>query len=367
MMRTKNLLLGSLLLAFTLFSCEPNDETKTNAESGVVVTSQNKSVIDEIIKQGYRLEDIVETPEFYLVQGDIMFSKNIEDYSHSDPEERHAYTNNLLSSSFTVVTVAIDPSINTAGVDNWTSALNAAMTEWSNVPGTSIRFVLYSGSNPDILVKSDNNVLGNNVIASAGFPANGKAYNQILINLDFNSNMTVSESTKKYNLVHELGHCIGFRHTNWELLGESAGGIGANYIPNTPTQDSNSVMNGGTALYSWNGFSSYDSYAVKYLYPGFACNLRLEGPHESCAFDVDNNPIQYNVYLVSTGSAVTNGWSISGNSLEIVATYARYCKVRVKSNNTTWPATGVVTMETSDCTVTYPVSLGNCINYDYQD
>lgn len=367
-MNAKKIILCSLLLASIFFSCEQNDDSKIESEkNGLVVTKENEAVINKILKQGFSRESIVETPEFFLVQGDMMFSKKIEDYNNDSDNQRHASTNNLLSNFFTVVTVSVDPSVNGAAPDNWHTAISDAMSEWSNVTGCAIRFVNYYGNNPDILIKSDNNTLPNNVIASAGFPANGKAYHEVLINLDFYGNTNVSESTKKYNMVHELGHCIGFRHTNWDVNGEGTAGVGANYIPNTPSQDPNSVMNGGTALNSWNDFSTYDRYAVKYLYRGFACNLRMEGPDGSCAFDVDNSPIWYNVYLVSTGASSSNTWSISGNSLEIIETYANHCKIRVKSNNTTWPATGIVTLETADCTATYSVSLGNCINYDYRD
>jgi len=367
-MNAKKIILFSLLLAASFISCEQNDDSNVAPGKSTAQETVNVNpVIAELVKQGFSRESIVETPEFFLVQGDMMFSKDIKDYpAHSD-EHRHAATNNLVSYLFTVITVSVDPSVNVANPDNWNTAISAAMTEWSGVTGCAIRFVNYYGSNPDIVIKSDNGLLPNNVIASAGFPSNGKAYSEVLINLDFNNNMNVSESTKKYNMVHELGHCIGFRHTNWDALGEGTAGVGANLIPNTPSQDPSSVMNGMTALNSWNNFSSYDRYAVKYLYPGFACNYRLEGPNGSCAFDVDGSPIWYNVYLVSTGAASSNTWSISGNSLEIIESYANHCKIRVKSNNTVWPATGIVTMESQDCTVTYSVSLGNCINYDYRD
>lgn len=66
-------------------------------------------------------------------------------------------------------------------------------------------------------------------------------------------------------MVHELGHCIGFRHTNWLSRGEAE--MNAIHITGTPLgQDPNSVMNGGTASYTWNGFSNYDIKAAQYLY-----------------------------------------------------------------------------------------------------
>lgn len=92
---------------------------------------------------------------------------------------------------------------------------------------------------------------------------NGKPGSSIRINLDYNNNKIIPRLQKIYNMVHELGHCFGLRHTNWKSIGES----GANHIDGTPTSDPNSIMNGGTAESSWNGFSENDRHAIWTLYP----------------------------------------------------------------------------------------------------
>ena len=66
-------------------------------------------------------------------------------------------------------------------------------------------------------------------------------------------------------MTHELGHTLGFRHTNWSALGESVSPWGAGQIPNTPTSDAASVMNGQT-IPAWNGFSAYDEKAAIWMY-----------------------------------------------------------------------------------------------------
>lgn len=112
------------------------------------------------------------------------------------------------------------------------------------------------------------------VLASASFPnRRGTAGRTITVNT---VNYGLSTSEKRFVMVHEMGHCIGFRHTNWfdrnsdgnqtTNDSEGVGSIGANHIPGTPTGlDPNSVMN--AIVDSWNGFGNNDKTAVQYLYP----------------------------------------------------------------------------------------------------
>lgn len=354
-----------LLIACTLFSC---DNSEIESSDNETLVNQDSPVVKKLLAKGYKIENIQETKDFYLVEGDLMFSKKIEDYRSST--NRHASTNNLVTPEFRVVTVFFDTSIAQSGVDDWSGAIIAAMSNWSNLSGTSIKFVrVFSGA--DIIIKSDYGLLPNNVIAAAGFPySNGKAYSIIDINLDFNSNQNVSLNTKIYNVVHELGHCIGLRHTNWESEGyyDQNGiliGGGTNLIPNTPSQDPNSVMNSGTALYSWNGFSTYDVIAVNYLYPPLSCNTRLIGPNENqCAFDVFGDPMDYTIEVAGAKQTTTDDgstWQVSGNSFDIIGSTSSLCKIKVKANNTSWPATATITKTTTaGCITTYNVSLNNC-------
>jgi hypothetical protein len=365
-MKIKKIIL-SLLAVCAMFSCE-NDESVSTADASANLDVKDSPVVQKLINMGYKAEDIKETKDFYLAEGDIMFSKNINDYPKNETS-RHASSNNLVATQYRIVTVYIDSSVSQSGVDNWSSAIESAMNKWTVLSGNSIAFVrIYEPA--DIIIKSDYGSLPSDVIAAAGFPlTSGKAYQEIKINLDFYNNQTISESTKTYNMVHEFGHCIGLRHTNWEnegLYDQYGNLIGANYIPNTPNQDPNSVMNSGTALYSWNGFSTYDVTAVNFLYPQLSCNVRLVGPAEGkCAYNAGGDIVNYNIYTIGIKQLNSDNnnptWQLSGNSLQIVGTYGTYCKVGIKANNTTWPATGVLTRTSSSgCVTNYNISLNNC-------
>lgn len=266
------LLLSVMIMAI---SCSQDDTVLEQMEqTEFVINDQNKEVVNRLLDLGYNLSEIKELNDFFLVEGDILYSKDIKDYPDTKNEGanlRHAHTDNLVYPTNLRITVRVDASIPTSVTDDWRTAVQSAIADWNGIANCGVFFEFTNGNNANITVKSDNNQLENRTIASAGFPTDGIPFNAILVNLDFNGDMDVSEAGKRYNMVHELGHTIGFRHTNWDTRGETSSD-GANLIPGTPDQDPNSVMNGGTALSTWVGFSDFDQISARYLYP-FAAQL----------------------------------------------------------------------------------------------
>ncbi len=91
-----------------------------------------------------------------------------------------------------------------------------------------------------------------NWVARATLPTgNGSGY--LEINPRFND---MAANQKLFAMAHEMGHNIGFWHTD-----QTTGTL----IPGTPVTDANSVMN--SFVLPWNGFTNYDIIAVRYLYP----------------------------------------------------------------------------------------------------
>jgi hypothetical protein len=151
----------------------------------------------------------------------------------------------------------------------WSTALNAAISRY-NALGLTITFSrVTSGANISIVNGSGS------FLASAGFPtSSGNPYNQVILN-----NSAVSgqpQNTVASILAHEIGHCIGFRHTDYfnrsiscggSAVNEGSAGVGAINIPGTPT---------GTSANSWmlscigsgqnRPFNSADVIALNYLY-----------------------------------------------------------------------------------------------------
>jgi len=82
------------------------------------------------------------------------------------------------------------------------------------------------------------------VLGSAGFPTNGNPFGTISMSGIIISNFGWSIDALATVMAHEMGHCIGFRHTDYfdrsiscggNTANEGDGGVGANHIPGTPT------------------------------------------------------------------------------------------------------------------------------------
>ncbi len=253
------------------------DEVSLQKNTATPVIAE--SVRTEIRTLGFRDSAVVELKDYYLVEGDVLLPKSLFGAKSGRKDQYRA--NNIVDLNNNNISVVIDASMPTSGVDVWHHAIRRAVDHWNVVQGCRINLGVTGNATGNIVVRNDNGQLPNGTIAAAAYPANGTAGTEILVNVDFNANMTVSDGTKIYNIVHELGHCIGFRHSNWQARGESINPEGAVLIAGTLTSDANSVMNGGTALNTWAGFSTGDRTAAQTLYPTApACTFNpiIEGP-----------------------------------------------------------------------------------------
>lgn len=247
-----------------------------------------ESVLAQIGQLGFSTSNVFKA-EFngkkgYVVEFDIFLTD--EDISSllntpGGASVEHYHTFNLVKGLPRVIKVGIDPVFSASTVTAFRNAL--AMYNAENLTLTFVETpVTVSGgkrrtlvSDANILISSFSERPRNGFITlgraagfptSSGDPANGFALNTYWID---NFRPSIEELTGV--MAHEIGHTIGFRHTDYatrESCGsinpEGAGTVGAVYIPGSPTgSDASSLMQAcGPARV----LNANDKAALNYLY-----------------------------------------------------------------------------------------------------
>ncbi|MEI6947233.1 M57 family metalloprotease [Paraflavisolibacter sp. H34] len=134
----------------------------------------------------------------------------------------------------------------------WLTALDKAIANW-NATGSRV-YMTRINTTTGATTKVTTTYSVSSTVATGGYPDYyGNPGNRMVINTYKNS---LADAMKVFAITHELGHIIGFSHTN-SATGE--------WIEGTPDTDSKSVMN--AVCLSWTGFTTYDLKAVKTVYP----------------------------------------------------------------------------------------------------
>lgn len=260
---------ATALVLFGLNSCAKKQD-ETNLTQGLPNEIQSK-----IIKLGFNPENAFEADGGYIVEGDIFLSKqDLDGATLSDAanlmiaDEEQYRTFNLVTGTPRTITITTSGSNFTTGLNN---AINAAITRYNNenLGLTFVRGGNNGGGNINIRV-----VNTGQYIASAGFPSNGNPYPEIKYARNYN-NYSLGFMTTV--IAHEIGHCIGFRHTDYMNRAYSCGsggnegqetsGVGAVHIPGTPTgPDAASWMLACLSASTDRPFNANDKIALAYLY-----------------------------------------------------------------------------------------------------
>jgi hypothetical protein len=271
-------------------------------------------LVERVVELGFRGDMIEDHGSYFLVEGDIRLEKaglvdGAYDRRLADKELKpsfQAVTTSLvgLSESQSII---VDLT-RLAAYPDWASAARTAMNEWSTLAGSRVRFREDSRFAAKIVVSTYSEpcpTSGSCTIASASFPSGGRPGPTVRINVGFNRglgpNGQPTQSSRVYNMVHEFGHTIGFRHTNWQQRGETAGPYGANTVAGTPTVDAASFMNGGTANNNYAGFSFYDRMAARRIYLGFGPvpSGSISNNHPQLTWGALTEASSYNIRLVT--------------------------------------------------------------------
>ncbi len=270
-MKKTNLLLGVALVVTVLFTACQKNEDQSNQDFRKDVSNE---VLAQIKALGFSTQDVIKTDEGYLVEGDILLtaenlnSKADRKILETAAEEQY-HTTNLITGLPRVITVSVSSSL----PSNFGPALDEALARY-NAEGLQLTFQRVS-SGADISIKAGPwwwwffGILG-----EGGFPtASGDPHNTIKMNSSAFSGASVGYLATV--LAHEIGHCIGFRHTDFmdrsfscggSATNEGDGGVGAIYIPGT----SSGPESGSWMLSCSDGsdrpFTTNDKVALDYLY-----------------------------------------------------------------------------------------------------
>jgi hypothetical protein len=219
----------------------------------------------------------------FLIEGDILLTgselqqlSGVTAHELIVANEEHYRTTNVVSAPSTgsrTITVRLGsgfPSYYSTGLDQ-------ALARYNNL-GLRITFqrvstggnIVISGSNLGT-TSTGGCVLGR----ASGFPSGGNPSSGFTLSTSSCATSYLNTANKADEVMaHEIGHCIGFRHTDYmnrascgQNSNEGTAGIGAVHIPNTPTTVSGSYNSWMMACTNGSpAFSSTDGVALRYVY-----------------------------------------------------------------------------------------------------
>lgn len=253
------------LLALTVVSCSKEAATEQELEI-------TEDVVNSVKALGFSTNNLMATEGGYIVEGDIFIPSNELTRSVSGKilrvgQSEQYRTTNLVTGLPRVITISVDATLGSSYVAATDEAINRYNAE--NLQLTFQRVSSGATINIKAAPKSAR------YLASAGFPtANGNPYGQVLVATRQIGSQPLN--TVASILAHEIGHCIGFRHTDYMDRSYSCGGstanegastVGAVHIPGTPTgPDANSWMLACIGSGMNRPFNNNDKTALEYLY-----------------------------------------------------------------------------------------------------
>lgn len=273
----KKILFNLVFLSCLMLAVSSCKKTSTAEVSDDGISAETKA---KIARLGFGTSDIQKTEDGYMVEGDINLTDALLNSTPTQlllraGNEEQYRTTNLVTGLPKVFTILVS-NLGTAFVQGTDLAISRY-----NALGLKMTFVRITSGTADITILGFNQKPrgGFITLGSSGFPtAAGAPYNTIKMNTNTQAYGTNPNVQYVGSVIqHELGHCVGMRHTDYFDRSISCGGstsnegastIGAILIPGTPSGAT--LAAGSWMLACSNGgnrtFNNDDVTALNYLY-----------------------------------------------------------------------------------------------------
>lgn len=254
---------------FSLASCQKTQEVAQPTAITPAVTAQ-------VAALGFDTSDLQAVAGGYLAEGDILITPELltsqpdRKFLRVGTDEQYR-TTNLVTGLPRTLTVSISSEFPAAYV----TAIDEAIRRY-NAAHLQLHFTRVTSGTADLPVKYSAD-LGPGVLGqSGGFPSRGNPAPGFTLVPSVIGNTTTNAIATI--MAHEMGHCIGFRHTDYRNRSyscgrkgqgnnEGAAGVGAILIPGTPSApDPNSWMLACVGDNVDRPFNPNDVIALNYLY-----------------------------------------------------------------------------------------------------
>ena len=236
---------------------------------GVDPQAENQEIVANLVQAGFPADDIMVVEDAVYVGNDAHVTLEASrEMLQTGKETAEQYrTTNLVGTA--VTKICINPTSTFNSYARLSQGLDLAIANYNGL-GLRIYFARgpSTGCTANITAQTTTGSGG-----SAGFPSGGYPYGTINIGTGLN---TYSVDVNEHVITHELGHAIGFRHSDYYNRAiscgsggdEGAGSYGAIHISGTPTTATvgGSIMNACFRSTETGEWTSSDITALNYLY-----------------------------------------------------------------------------------------------------
>jgi predicted Zn-dependent protease len=294
------LVMMTLLIGVT--ACQKREEALASLESKEVDNERMKALL---VRLGFAEKNIEDAGDYFIADKDIVISKqdlqdklngcDTDGESKSGRKDQYALNGNGIVgwTKMGTTTYRIEGSVgwlpNSA---DWYTAIRQAVTNWNNVGEDNINIVETTGA-ADIVIYGNATApisclqdISPGTFAVAVYPTNNNPGYAVSIN---GSGPASNLNGKITIMTHELGHCLGFRHSDWqnrvqtgvvETVNEPNGCgnpyYGANLLFNTPERDLGSIMISGVTGFDLITLNAADVRSARMLYPNALAAPQLD-------------------------------------------------------------------------------------------